>query len=234
MKPILLLTKSILHEVPLQQRLQEFNQEVFSTSELLPVMCNRENQQRTRLLFYFSRVLISETVGDIELGHLLPTLQDHDMPVIRVVDNLPTTEERKNWEERGVTDWLPMNHSLECLRETVISIELPKETLFEAGQGASYQQAAVKSIRFSKNERKLIELMLATPNQVWSRQQLCQQVWGEESESNKSQLSFLISKIKRKLNSLAVSGDVIETHWGSGYLVPKNYASLIKELLLRG
>lgn len=231
MKPLLLLTKSILHEQPLQQEIQQFGQEVFCTSEVLTLLDEQGKRQQAALFACFSRILISETIGDSELKELLILLQDQSVTIIRMADQLPTSEERRNWERQGVSDWLPVTHSMESLREIALPAKEEHTVSLDQLYWLHKQEEAGREwpVRLSKKERKLLSILLKTPDQCCSRQQICQQIWGVESDSTKSQLSCLITKIKNKLNSLPASEELIQTVWGKGYVISKSHAKLIKE-----
>ena len=69
MKTILLLTKNILFDMPIQQQVQKLNKEIISSSKLLDRLNNKDEQPDWLQLF--STAIISETIGKLELLQIL-------------------------------------------------------------------------------------------------------------------------------------------------------------------
>lgn len=81
MYPILILTKNLVLEQELQQRLQYLNYEVFCSVKLyarLSVSDYHEGTQREeldQLLKNYQAVILSETISDNEIQEILPILK---------------------------------------------------------------------------------------------------------------------------------------------------------------
>ncbi|MFQ7236814.1 MAG: hypothetical protein ACLRPU_18225, partial [Enterococcus hulanensis] len=75
MKPILLLTKNILFDMPIQQQVQKLNKEIISSSKLLDRLNN--NDEQPDWLQLFSTAIISETIGKLELLQILLYLKKY-------------------------------------------------------------------------------------------------------------------------------------------------------------
>ena len=221
MKPILLLTKNILFDMPIQQQVQKLNKEIISSSKLLDRLNNKDEQPDWLQLF--STAIISETIGKLELLKILLYLKKYDIPTVRLVETLPKAEEKEKWKQSGVHAWLVNSCSKEELRETLDDVLLKTNDPSEPKEILMINPLRVHSIKFSMNEKKVLALMIEHPNEAVSRETFCKKIWGESTPSTKSQLSYLMSQIKMKLATISSQTSIIDTVWGSGYLI-KDYA----------
>lgn len=75
-----------------------------------------------------------------------------------------------------------------------------------------------KEIQFSKKEYELLVYLMSRPNEVFSKEQLIQSVWNEESSNEStSLLPVYIQKIRKKIEKYPDNPIYIETIWGKGY-----------------
>ncbi|WP_394186858.1 response regulator transcription factor [Metabacillus halosaccharovorans] len=72
-------------------------------------------------------------------------------------------------------------------------------------------------IRFTKTEFDLLKTFALHPQQVLTKEQLFNQVWGYNSESDLLTVVEHIKKIRTKLSLLDPDYKYIETSWGIGY-----------------
>lgn len=231
MKPILILTKNILNETQLQQQIQQFNWEVFSSTRILQMIQERSMFQEP--ISYFSTVIISETVGENELHELLPLLNNLGTPVVRLVGSLPTVEEINHWNERGIQNWLLKSNSFERIREILIQTQQVKNNkgLKKAFFNPVYGEPSnPQKIRFSSNERKILKLLQSKPSEKFTRAEVCKEVWGEETGSTKSQLSSLVSRINKKAQRIIWLEEIISTHWGQGYSISEECCKRLQNI----
>lgn len=231
MKPILILTKNILNETQLQQQIQQFNWEVFSSTSILQMI--QEQSMFQEPIVYFSTVIISETVGETELYAMLPLLNNLGTPVVRLVGSLPSAEEIKHWNELGIQNWLLRSNSLERIREILIQTQKVKN--HKSSKKAFLQPAYEESynspkIRFSSNERKILRLLQDKPGEKFTRSEICKEVWGEETESTKSQLSSLVSRINKKAKRITWLEEIISTYWGQGYSISEECCKRLQNI----
>ena len=87
-------------------------------------------------------------------------------------------------------------------------------TLDSAGFKVLYKKAAKE---LSKNEYKLLNMLLQNINQVISREELLDEIWDESSFVDDNTLTVNVTRVKSKLADLGID-DVIKTKRGVGYL----------------
>lgn len=220
MKPVLILTKNILHEIPFQQQIQSLDLEVLTSSELLNELIRYQNDPE--LLNYFSIIIFSETVSEDDLQNIVPIVKKDGLSVIRMVERVPIKEGTKQWELLGIDRWLSKLCSLEELRETVKNLQ-NEQIAVHSGGNLPIDSKNIPAEYFSKNERLVIKLLCDSPDEPVSRKELCEKIWGEDNVSTKSQLSALVARIKQKLLNIGFRGETIQTLWGKGYKFSSNY-----------
>ncbi|MGC6768269.1 response regulator transcription factor [Enterococcus sp. LJL51] len=72
-------------------------------------------------------------------------------------------------------------------------------------------------LELTEFEYKLLHFFLQYPEQVFTKQQLYQQVWQEEYLESDNTVMTCISRIRQKINQEAENKQYIETVWGVGY-----------------
>ena len=66
-------------------------------------------------------------------------------------------------------------------------------------------------------EFAILELMLKSPQKLWSKANLFESVWGESYISDDKTVKVHMSNIRQKLKKLDPGTEYIETVWGMGY-----------------
>lgn len=74
--------------------------------------------------------------------------------------------------------------------------------------------AAGKEHRLSVKEAKIFELLLKRPNQVFTREQILDRVWGYDKEVNENNIEIYVHNLRKKLAGTAIKIDTIR---GIGY-----------------
>lgn len=74
-----------------------------------------------------------------------------------------------------------------------------------------------QKIPFTLKEFELIQLFVLHPGQVFSREQIYEQIWGYEAEGDSSTVTEHIKKIRAKLSKYDENSSYISTVWGVGY-----------------
>ena len=69
----------------------------------------------------------------------------------------------------------------------------------------------------TSKEFSILELMLQSPQKLWSKANLFESVWGESYISDDKTVKVHMSNIRQKLNKLDPDNEYIETVWGMGY-----------------
>lgn len=69
-----------------------------------------------------------------------------------------------------------------------------------------------RSVALTTKEFQLLRFMAARPNQVFSREQLYESVWGWDAAGDARSVSVYVQRLRHKLGP-----KIIETVWGAGY-----------------
>lgn len=72
-------------------------------------------------------------------------------------------------------------------------------------------------IPFTKKEYEILELFALHPGQVFSREQIYENIWGYDGEGDSATVTEHIKKIRRKLEDRVPGREFISTVWGIGY-----------------
>ncbi|MEO1771096.1 MULTISPECIES: winged helix-turn-helix domain-containing protein [Enterococcus] len=232
MYKVLILTKNILAEQQLQKQLQLLDYEVF---------CSKESFRNLKLLSitdFFPVIMLSETISNLEIEKFLPYIDQTNSLVVRLVMDEPNEEELRVWQELGVTGGLAKSLSFDGFREELVRLqnafykELHENKKLESPAIDKIENRTMETsagrIYFSKKEERLFKMLLEAKGILIPRSDICAVLWSEgETDSNRSQLSCITTKIKNKFKAAGYQGDTIITKWGQGYgLNPDFYTYL--------
>ncbi|QZO08536.1 winged helix-turn-helix domain-containing protein [Enterococcus raffinosus] len=224
---VLVLTKNILAEEIITNKLQHLNYEVFCSNSILDEI--QMNGRVPDLVNHFPIIIIGETISSYEMELMLPKLKGRGQSILREVDHYFNEEERALLSEQGLSGIVQNSDSVEVLREQLAEVAtkyhgksfvpVAVEECFteEEDKGLS----AITLINLSSLELQVLEKLRSHPGEIVSRDELCMSLWGNVSQSRLAQLSSLVKNIKLKLESLEVDQEVIQTIWGKGYRVRK-------------
>ncbi len=76
---------------------------------------------------------------------------------------------------------------------------------------------AGKEINLTMKEYELLLLLASNPDQVFSKEQLFDKVWGMDYYGDSATVTVHVGKIREKLEKETKQKDYIETIWGVGY-----------------
>ena len=74
-----------------------------------------------------------------------------------------------------------------------------------------------KEINLTAKEFELLELMIKTPNKVYSREGLLKRVWGEDYPGDVRTVDVHIRRLREKIESTPSEPVYVHTKWGVGY-----------------
>ncbi len=223
MSQVLLLTKNILSNQELQEKLQQLNHEVWCTAQMV------EQVQRfstpPTLIQQFQTVIFGKTISDYETENLLEFFSRYPIAVLREAEILPSSEEQLKWQEQGLHDWILGKDSIINLREKLSQTNTAIMNSLETNNRVIpfYKEEEKKDldnlhVRLTGRERKLMDALVKAEGESITRNDLCKAIWSEsESPSKMSQLSCMVNRIKRKFQAQGIEGNVIVTQWGKGY-----------------
>lgn len=221
---VLILTHNILVERPLVEKLQRLNIEVLSSEKLLTML--QAKQVPLEVMSFFNVLIASETISDQELTIILEEVGEN-FTILRQTDQMPSKEEKTEWEARGVDEWLLEEESLSGLREKLAERTL-KESSYSISFGTTQQAENVQEKRpiplwnLTSSEREMLSTLISTKEAPISRNDLAIKIWGDsDSASHMTRLSTIIKHLRNKLKIDGVEYDVIRTNWGEGYQLSK-------------
>lgn len=233
MKPILILTKNLVIEQPLQQQLQHLNYEVFCSVDLLECLKSSVYQAEAKqealkgYLLNYQEVILSETLADSEIRELLPILKSDKRALLRKSGNKPSASEEEHLKKLGVVDWLSGNQSIDLLREQLSEKLAPYQKdetnivfLYKNEQAMPNGNLLQLKKSLTKREQTMLDCLIRSKGGVVSREKLCARLWNEApNNSHLSQTSVLIKRIKMKLQIAGFDPEMLQTIWGSGYML---------------
>ena len=79
-------------------------------------------------------------------------------------------------------------------------------------------QTENKEFKLSVKEAKILEMLLKRPNQVFTREQILDRVWGFDKEVNENNIEIYVHNLRKKLANTNVKIDTIR---GVGYTLSK-------------
>ncbi|HEY5557573.1 response regulator transcription factor [Acetobacterium sp.] len=79
-------------------------------------------------------------------------------------------------------------------------------------------QTAEKEFKLSVKEAKILEMLLKRPNQVFTREQILDRVWGFDKEVNENNIEIYVHNLRKKIINTQVKIDTIR---GVGYTLGK-------------
>lgn len=238
MRPLLILTKNLLIEQPMQEQLQYLNYEVFCSVRLMKQL--KASLNPLQLIQSYQAIIFSETLSDEEIRQLLTHIGGiEDTVLIRKFGHLPAAEEKESLAKLGMNTWIYADQTADFLREHLAENlkgnpkkENPNVVFLYQKEGSSQSLNEFKA-GLSKNECKVFECLLASEGGTISREEMCHHLWrNSPNNSRMSQLSVLMKRLKGKLYQAGFHEELIETVWGYGYkLSPKLLQYYAQEMI---
>lgn len=234
MYPILILTKNLVLEQELQQRLQYLNYEVFCSAKLYARLSVSDYHEGTQmeeldqLLKNYQAVILSETISDNEIQEILPILKTKEWIILRKLTNEPSNKKEAQLKNSCFDGWIGTDWSIDVLREQLAE-KLPNDPKEERGivflySNKKYPGDIVKLRgRLTKREKMLLECLVEAKGEPVSREEICSKLWHTPTtNSSLSQSSVLVKRLKSKLEMAGYDPEIIQTVWGRGYYLTKN------------
>ena len=89
--------------------------------------------------------------------------------------------------------------------------------LLALDEAAAQVRAGSHSLALTRYEYLLLRHLMLHPNRVFSREQLLDAVWGQDSDSTDRTVDTHIKTLRAKLRAVSAELDPIQTHRGLGY-----------------
>lgn len=218
-----------MNECAIQEGLQRFNFEVLVSKTMLDMILHTDKQWEFE---FFPVIILSESLSNKEVGKIVPLLKESQVVIFRKCLNKPLTKEIEILKELEINEWFDNSISMESLRELISMytndflplIREKKSQLISM----SFDQLVLS---FTRNQKKCFLNLYNAKGSTVTREDLCHYIWEDKpTKSNLAQLSVLIKALRRKLAEKGFPSDVIETVWGNGYVLKKEFYSLYRDM----
>ena len=93
----------------------------------------------------------------------------------------------------------------------------PTAALFEHDAAGARLRLAGQWLRLTRREYGLLAALLRRPGKVWSREQLLNEVWGDDADSTDRTVDTHVKTLRAKLREVRPELELIVTHRGFGY-----------------
>ncbi|MGM0337325.1 helix-turn-helix domain-containing protein [Enterococcus sp. AZ007] len=241
MNQVLILTRNILTEQDIQQKLQLLNYEVYCSASFFE-QCTQQSQT-LEFFRFFQYVILSESICESEVTELLPILQQQSVQVIRKVEAKVTELDHQYLEDNLIQAIISNEDSIDELRECLFALKRTTQQTDDAFENRKFIQLSdkVSLIRpsalrekrpnpeenyqylevihhLSQTEMKILSILIHAGSSVVTRETICHQIWNEEvNKSHLASLSSTITRIKSKFENTSLANKAIQTLWGKGY-----------------
>ncbi|MGM0112764.1 winged helix-turn-helix domain-containing protein [Enterococcus sp. DIV0187] len=253
MSQVLILTKNILAEKEIQQKIQTLNYEVYCSSKLFSICL--QQLEGNEFLNFFQYIILSESICESEVSVLVPFLKKYSIKIIRKVETFPTSMEQSYLEDAKLHAIISTSETNDELRECLYQLERPNvehRTFTHHGNRGNEQfyrrgplvdstiltdkmtdekkiQLMEVVYRLSQIEIKILTILLESENQIVDRGELCRKIWNDGvTKSHLASLSSMVSRIKSKFEDTSIGGSAIHTMWGKGYRMEPKLSYEIK------
>lgn len=191
----------------------------------------------TEALLYLDRENYALAVMDLMLPglsgeELLPKLKERQQIPVIVVSAKDGLDSKINLLTNGAEDYLTKPFEIQELvarvgvqiRRFAGAEEISKQQLqykdLVLNQTSFTASVNGKEIVLTKQEFKILELLLSHPNKVFSKQDIYDYAWDDIYIGEDKTINVHISNIRKKLKAVS-SEEYIETVWGIGFRLAK-------------
>lgn len=190
----------------------------------------------TEALLYLERENYALAVMDLMLPglsgeDLLPKLKEKQSIPVIVVSAKDGLDSKINLLTSGAEDYITKPFEIQELvarvgvqiRRFAGSEETPKLLQYKdlvLNQASFTASANGEEIVLTKQEFKILELLLSYPNKVFSKQDIYDYAWNDIYIGEDKTINVHISNIRKKLKAVS-SEEYIETVWGIGFRLAK-------------
>ncbi|MBS4196713.1 response regulator transcription factor [Bacillus sp. FJAT-49870] len=105
--------------------------------------------------------------------------------------------------------------------ERLIQMDTPKDEIHIRGLQINTASRQVfldgKEVLFTTKEFDLLSFFAIHPNQVFSKEELFEKIWGLDSMGDNATVTVHVKKIRKKIEKDTSKPEYIQTMWGSGY-----------------
>lgn len=191
----------------------------------------------TEALLYLEREKYALAIMDLMLPglsgeDLLPKLKEKQQIPVIIVSAKDSLDSKINLLTTGAEDYMTKPFEIqELIARAGVQIRRFARTEEAQAQQLQYKDLVLnqalftasangKEIILTKQEFKILELLLSHPNKVYSKQDIYDYAWDEIYIGEDKTINVHISNIRKKLKA-ASTEEYIETVWGIGFRLAK-------------
>ena len=100
------------------------------------------------------------------------------------------------------------------------------EPLFEQDPAGARMRLCGRWLKLTRREYGMLQALLRRPGKVWSREQLLNEVWGDDADSTDRTVDTHVKTLRAKLREACPELELIVTHRGLGYSLDLDLPSL--------
>lgn len=105
----------------------------------------------------------------------------------------------------------------ERLKGKIITLDIISHRGLEINKAAHKVYVTGKEIQLTTKEYELLVFLAANPNIVFTKEQIFDNIWGEDYYGETATVAVHIQKIRKKIEKDPANPEYIETIWGAGY-----------------
>ena len=195
--------------------------------------CDIANDGEEGLLFAMNPiydVIVLDIMLPLKSGtEILQTMRDNEnsTPVLMLTAK-GTVDDKVKCLDMGADDYLVKPFSAKELFARIRALSRRPDHEI-SGENISFEDVTFNTqkntlvtpkqeYRLSVKEAKILEMLLKRPNQVFTREQILDRVWGFEKEVNENNIEIYVHNLRKKLAGTDVKIDTIR---GIGYTLGK-------------
>lgn len=215
----------------MQEGLQKFNFEVLISKTMLDMILHMDKQWD---IAFYPVIILSESLSNKELKKIVPKLKEKHVIVFRKYLSSPSVDEKEALKDFEIDEWIDCTIPTDSLRELISKYMDSSSPLIQEKENQLIAMSLDQLVmNFTKNQNKCFQKLYNPEAPIISREELCQHIWEEEpTNSNLAQLSVLIKSLRRKLAEKGFPHDIIETVWGKGYVLRREFYTIYREYSL--
>ncbi|MGO2891596.1 helix-turn-helix domain-containing protein [Enterococcus devriesei] len=220
---LLLLTKVPLYEENFERQLKQLGHEVYCSSSMITLIRNKSYSED--FLYQFEAIIFSETLYDKEAEELIALLPQGNFKAFRRSSEISCQNSETIFDA-----WIPVEASLERLREVLLAAELSRLVMKDVER---VQQITVKQklseLNLKLKQKEIVYYLIKSGDRTVSREEISRQIWEKDpTKSVLASLSKVVSKVNEKLE-IELGDEAIQTVWGQGYRLNKRIFDYLEE-----
>ncbi|MBV7389776.1 helix-turn-helix domain-containing protein [Enterococcus sp. ALS3] len=172
-------------------------------------------------------------MSDLEASELVKSVASKRTAVFRIVDTSVDEQKAEILKNEGFQEWITKNESFNELRELLFiysAKQINQEKENKENKSPSISSWKLLKIKLSPVEERILDVLIEAKAATVSREDLVKIIWREDpNNSNLSQVSYRIKRIKHSIEEVFDIPDGVVTDWRKGYRLNDEFYQKIYE-----